>query len=176
MYAAYQKFEALLYKIEKLFVIIPFFLIFVTVVEQVFQRYFNLPVADSSEISMICQAVFTFIGMGMLVYSEDHITIEVNKLIKNLKVLAFIELIMYLLLISFSILYLYLGSDLMKFALKTGTATTQLRIPLSIPYGCLLAGFGLVIIHSVGKILRLFVMRDNLEALYNKEVNIEDMR
>ncbi len=176
MYAAYQKFEALLYKIEKLFVVVPFFLIFVTVVEQVFQRYFNLPVADSSEISMISQAVFTFIGMGMLVYSEDHITIEVNKLIKNLKILAFVELVMYLLLIVFSCLYLYLGADLLKFALKTGTATTQLRIPLWIPYGCLMAGFICVIIHSVGKIMRLFVMRNDLGSLYNKEVNIEDMR
>jgi len=176
MYSAYQKFEKLLHKVEKLFVTIPFFLIFVTVVEQVFQRYFNLPVADTSEISMISQAVFTFIGMGMLVYSEDHITIEVHKLIKNVRVLAVVETIMYLLLIAFSVLYIYLGADLMAFALRTGTATTQLRIPLALPYGAMLVGFACVIIHAVGKLMRLFVMRGDLESIFNKEADIEDMR
>jgi TRAP-type C4-dicarboxylate transport system permease small subunit len=50
MYSAYQKFEALLHKVESFFVVFPFFLIFVTVVQQVFQRYFNLPGEETSEI------------------------------------------------------------------------------------------------------------------------------
>jgi TRAP-type C4-dicarboxylate transport system permease small subunit len=125
---------------------------------------------------MVSQAVFTFIGMGMLVYSEDHITIEVHKLIKNVRVLAMVETIMYLLLIAFSVLYIYLGADLMAFALQTGTATTQLRIPLALPYGAMLAGFACVIIHAVGKLMRLFVMRGDLESIFNKEADIEEMR
>ena len=176
MYSAYQKLEAILHKIEKVFVVIPFVIIFVTVVEQVFQRYFNLPIEDSSEISMICMALFTFIGMGMLVYSEDHITIEVHKLIKSNLVLAIIECLMYVLLIAFSVLYIYLGYDLFAFAMKTGTATTQLRIPLALPYGAMLVGFICVIIHSIGKIMRLFVYRNDLGAIFDKEANIEDMR
>ena len=43
MYSRYLKFEKILAKIELFFVVIPFILIFITVVEQVFQRYFWIP-------------------------------------------------------------------------------------------------------------------------------------
>ncbi|MGE4354427.1 MAG: hypothetical protein AB7D36_10115, partial [Oscillospiraceae bacterium] len=76
----------------------------------------------------------------------------------------------------FSVLYLYLGNDLFAIALKTGTATTQLRIPLSLPYGSMLFGFTCIIIHSIGKLMGIVFHRNNLEELFNKEVNIEDMR
>ena len=176
MYSHYKKFEALLYKIEKLFVVVPFVLIFVTVVEQVFQRYFNLPIEDTSEISMICMAVFTFMGMGMLLYSEDHITIEVHKLIKNQKALVIIESIMYLLLIVFSLFYLYLGYDLFQFTMRTGSANTQLRIPMVIPYGAMLLGFLCMILHAIGKLLERWTFRHDLGKLYDKDIDISEMR
>ncbi len=99
-----------------------------------------------------------------------------HKQIKNAKVLAVIELVMYLLLIAFAALYIYLEFDFFLFQLKNGSATTHLRIPLVLPYGTMLIGFVCVIIHSVGKIMRLVVMRNDLESIFNKEVNIEDMR
>ena len=176
MYSHYRKFEEILWRVERFFVVVPFILIFATVVEQVFQRYFNLPLTDSSEVSMICMAVFTFMGMGMLVFTGDHITIEVHKLIKNDTVLAIVETIMYGCLIAFSILYLYLGYSLFTFALSSHTATTQLRIPLSIPYGTMLIGFICVILHSVGKLLEMWHFRKDLGQLFHKEVNIDEMR
>ena len=118
MYSRYLKFEKILAKIELFFVVIPFILIFITVVEQVFQRYFNLPIEDTSEISMICMAVFTFMSLGYLLFNESHITIEVHKLIKSYRMLAIVETIMYVLLIAFSVLYLYLGFDLFSSALS----------------------------------------------------------
>lgn len=176
MYSHYLKFEKVLAKIELFFVVIPFILIFITVVGQVFQRYFNLPIADTSELSMICMAVFTFMSMGYLVFNEGHITIEVHKLIKNHKALAIVEIVMYVVMIVFSLFYLYLGYDLFSFALSTGTATTQLRIPLSIPYGTMLVGFVCVIIHALGKILERWTFRNDLGELYDKEINIEELR
>ena len=176
MYSAYSKFESILNKIEQILVVIPFVLIFVTVVEQVFVRYLNLPLEDSSEISTVCQALFTFFGIGMLTYSEGHITIEVHKMIKNFKILAIVECISYVLMIVFAALYIYLGYDLFAFALDTGTATTQLRIPLSLPYGAMLVGFICLIIHAVGKIMRVFAYRNNLGEIYGKEADIDEMR
>lgn len=176
MYSYFKKFEVLLYKIEKIFVVVPFALIFITVVEQVFQRYFNLPIEDTSEISMTCMAVFTFMGMGMLLFSEDHITIEVHKLIKNYRILVIIESIMYVLLIVFSVFYLYLGFDLFQFTLRTGSATTQLRIPMTIPYGAMLLGFLCMILHSIGKLLERWNYRHDLGKIYDKDINISDLR
>ena len=79
-------------------------------------------------------------------------------------------------MIVFSLFYLYLGYDLFSFALSTGTATTQLRVPLSIPYGTMLVGFVCVIIHALGKILERWTFRNDLGELYDKEINIEELR
>lgn len=176
MYSHYLKIEKILAKIELSCVVIPFVVIFVTVVLQVFQRYFNLPIADTSELSMTSMTVFAFMSMGYLLFTDAHITIEVHKLIKNYRILAIVETLMYLLLIAFSILYLYLSWDLFGFALSTGSATTQMRIPLVIPYGALLLGFICMIIHAVGKLLERWTYRKELERLYEKEISIEDMR
>lgn len=176
MYSYYYKFEKILAKIEMLCIVIPFVIIFATVVLQVFQRYFNLPVEDTSELSMTSMTIFSFMSMGYLLFTDAHITIEVHKLIKNYKILAVVEVIMYLLLIAFSVLYLYLSWDLFSFALSSGSSTTQMRIPLVIPYGALLLGFVCMIIHAVGKLLERWTYRQELEKIYEKEVNIEDMR
>lgn len=168
--------EKILAKIELLCMVVPFVIIFATVVLQVFQRYFNLPIADTSELSMTCMTVFAFMSMGYLLFTDAHITIEVHKLIKNYRTLAIVETLMYILLIAFSVLYLYLIWDLFCFAWSAGSATTQMRIPLVVPYGALLLGFLCMILHAVGKLLERWTYRAELEKLYDKEVNIADMR
>lgn len=173
LYSKYEKFEKNLIKLEKIFIGVPFVLIFITVCGQVFQRFFNLPIPDTSEVSLICQAVFTFICAGSLVYTGDHITIEVHKLIKNKKIVFIVEIIAYLFLLIFSVIFIWLGFDLFKFTLDTGTATTSLRIPLWIPYGSMLVGLILIVIHTIGAILKMFYYyRNNADLFGAKDENI----
>jgi len=134
----YGKFERILFKFEKIIVMVPFVAIFVTVVEQVFQRFFNLPIPDTSDISLVSQATFTFLCIGLLVFTEGHITIEVHKMIKNMKLLFAVELAGSIIMIIIAGIFVYLSYGLLAFALDSGSATMALRIPMWIPYGSMM--------------------------------------
>lgn len=170
----YGKFEQTLFKFEKIIVMIPFVAIFVTVVEQVFQRFFNLPIPDTSDISLVSQATFTFLCVGVLVFTEGHITIEVHKMIKNMKILFFVELIGSIIMIIIAGIFAFLGYGLLAFALESGSSTMALRIPMWIPYGSMMIGMILMIIHQIGAILKLFYYRKH--PLERAEIDIESMR
>ena len=169
------KLEQILFKIEKVLVMIPFVDIFITVVEQVFQRYFNLPIPDTSDISLVSQATFTFLSVGLLVYTGGHITIEVHKLIKNVNILFVIELVGSICMLFIAGIFTYLGYGLLAYALESGSATMALRIPLWIPYGSMLVGMVLMIIHQIGVILKLFYYRKHPSERV-ADIDIESMR
>ena len=109
MYQKYAKFEKVLVKIEQVIMMLAFTVIFITVVLQVFQRMLNLPIPDTSDLSVICQSVFTFICLGLLVNIQGHITIEVHKMIKNRNLLYAVEIIKNVLMLAFAGLFTYLG-------------------------------------------------------------------
>lgn len=170
----YGKFERILFKFEKIIVMVPFVAIFVTVVEQVFQRFFNMPIPDTSDISLVSQATFTFLCIGLLVFTEGHITIEVHKMIKNMKLLFAVELAGSIIMIIIAGIFVYLSYGLLAFALDSGSATMALRIPMWIPYGSMMIGMILMIIHQVGAILKLFYYRKHPSE--RAEIDIESMR
>lgn len=175
MYAKYARFEKLIFSIEQVCVMVPFICIFVTVVEQVFQRFFNLPIPDTSDLSVVAQSVFTFFCVGMLVHTNGHITIEVHKMIKNKSVLYIVEMIKNIFVLVFAAAFIYLGYDLFLYAFTGGSATMAMRIPLWIPYGSMLIGLLFMVLHTVGEILKLnYCKRNNLA--FEDEVDIESMR
>lgn len=157
MYKKYAGLEKVIFKIEKFIVVIAFATIFITVALQVVQRFFNLPIPDTSEISLVCQAVFTFFCVSMLVYTGGHITIEVQKLIRNAKILRIVDTIGYVFLLVFASVFIWLGYDLLLFAVQSGTSTTALRVPLWIPYGSLFVGLIFLVIHSVGAVWKMYL-------------------
>jgi|SRR5665647_2202593 len=161
LYSKYAKFEEILSKIEMIIVIVAFTAIFITVAEQVFQRFLNLPIPDTSEISMVSQAVFTFLCVSMLVFSGDHITIEAQKMIKNKSILFIVDIIAYICQLGFAAIFLWLGYDLLMFSIQSGSATTALRVPLWIPYGALFLGLIILIIHTIGAIWKMFYKQKN---------------
>lgn len=176
MYQKYVKFEDLLFKFEKTIVVIAFSLIFITVSGQVFQRFFNLPIPDTSDISMVSQGVFTFISVGMLVYLESHITIEAQKLIKNRNILFVVEMFAFVVLLIFAGVFIWLGYDLFGFALDTGTSTTALRIPLWIPYGSMLLGLIVMVFHTIGAMMKMYFYWKNPSEYVEQEIDIKSMR
>ncbi|PKM84427.1 MAG: hypothetical protein CVU86_07385 [Firmicutes bacterium HGW-Firmicutes-11] len=161
MYEKYASLEKIIYKVEKTIVVLAFAIIFVTVALQVVQRFFNLPIRDTSEISLVCQAVFTFFCVSMLVYTGGHITIEIQKLIKNKKILRIVDTFTYIFLLVFAGVFIWLGYDLLLFAVKSGTATTALRVPLWIPYGSLFVGLIFLVLHTIGAIWKMFLPTSN---------------
>lgn len=176
MYQQYAKVEAVLYRFEITVATLAFAAIFLTVVEQVFQRFFNLPIADTSDISLVAQTVFSFMCVGLLVHSGGHITIEVHTMIKNKRLLFLVELIMYILLFLIGLVFLWMSWNLFRYAQTSGSATMALRIPLWIPYGSMLLGICFLLLHSIGAILKLNEDRKHPEEKKSGVVDIEGMR
>lgn len=174
MYQKYLKFEKNLYKIEMFIVTVAFTTIFITVVLQVFQRFFNLPIPDTSEISMVGQAVFAFFSVSMLVYSGEHITIEAHKMIKNENIVISVEILAYVFQIIFAFVFIWLGYDLLGFAIKSGSATTALRVPLWIPYGSFFIGMLLLVIHTIGSIWQRITNRKKVAS--DDNIDVESRR
>ena len=175
MYQKYAGFEKILMKFEKFFVMIAFVLIFITVVIQGVQRAFNLPIPDTSDLSIIAQSVFTFMCVGMLVNTQGHITIEVHKMIKNREFLYIVEMIKNVVTLIFAGLFIYLGYDLAAYAITGGTATMAMRIPLWIPYGAMLIGLIFMVLHTIGEMMRLQYCKKH-DLPFAEEEDIESMR
>lgn len=176
MYQQYAKVEAVLYRFEITLATLAFSVIFLTVVEQVFQRFFDLPIADTSDISLIAQTVFSFLCVGLLVYSGGHITIEVHTMIQNERFRFLVELVMYVLLFLIGLVFLWMSWNLFLYAKSSGSATMALRIPLWIPYGSMLLGICFLLLHSIGAILKLNDDRKHPEEKKPEAVDIERMR
>lgn len=164
MYSRYAKFEKMLFHIEKSIVTLMMMIMFVTVFLQVVARFFNLPIPDTSDISLVTVAVMTFIGAGLLVYKKGHITIEVNKLIKSKKIVFICDLLTNIGMVIFIAVFLNLGWSLLAYAIDSGEATMAMRIPMAIPFSALVIGMILMLIHTVGIIIELFSNKEDIIA------------
>lgn len=152
----FQRFEELLIKIEKVIITLMLALMFVAVVVQVFVRYFNLPIRDTTEMSVMTMALITFMGCGLLVHTKDHITCEIDQLFRSHRVRFLFELFTSLAMLIFIGVFTYLGYDLLMYAVEGGEKTLELGIPLTIPFATMVIGMILMLIHTVSNIIKLF--------------------
>jgi TRAP-type C4-dicarboxylate transport system permease small subunit len=152
----YAKLELVLSKIEKAIITLMMVLMFICVSLQVITRFFNLPIPDTSDISLVAFAVMTFIGAGLLVYTKGHITLEVSTLIKSKKIVFIFELLTNISLLIIIGVLLNIGFSLLTFALEGREATMALRIPMAIPFSALVIGLVLMTVHTIGIIIKLF--------------------
>ena len=159
MYSIYVKLEKVLYKIEKVIITLMMTIMFITVFLQVVARFFNLPIPDTTDISLVSFAVMTFIGAGLLVYKKGHITIEVSKLIKSKKIVFIFDLLTNIAMLIFIGVFLNIGWSLLSFSLRSGEATMALRIPMAIPFSAIVIGVVLMLIHTIGVLFELFSNR-----------------
>jgi TRAP-type transport system small permease protein len=164
MLSFFEKIEKVIFQVEKAVITLMMATMFLTVVLQVIVRFFNLPIPDTSDISLVAFAVMTFIGAGLLVYQKGHITIEVNTLIKSKKVVFIFDVLSNIAMLVIVSIILSLGYSLLTFALESREATMALRIPLAIPFSALVIGLVLMLIHTIGILLKLFSNRKSIVA------------
>jgi TRAP-type transport system small permease protein len=151
----YARFEEILFKIEKFVITLMMLIMFVTVFFQVITRFFNLPIPDTSDISILAVTIMTFIGAGLLVYTKGHITLEVTSLIKSKKWVFIFDICTHIAMLVIIGVLLNIGYSLLTFAIESREATMAMRIPMSIPFSALVIGLILMVIHTIGIILKL---------------------
>jgi TRAP-type C4-dicarboxylate transport system permease small subunit len=145
----------MLIKIEKFVITLMMAIMFITVFFQVITRFFNLPIPDTSDLSLVTFTIMTFIGAGLLVYTKGHITLEVTSLIKSKKIVFIFDLFTHIAMIIIIGVLLSIGYSLLTFALESNEATMAMRIPMSIPFSALVIGLILMLIHTIGIIIKL---------------------
>lgn len=164
MLSFYEKVEMVLFHIEKVVITLMMVVMFLTVVLQVIVRFFNLPIPDTSDISLVAFAVMTFIGAGLLVHQKGHITIEVSTLIKSKKIVFIFDVLANIAMLVIVSIILNLGYSLLSFSLESREATMALRIPMAIPFSALVIGLVFMLIHTIGILLKLFSNRKSIVA------------
>lgn len=151
----FERFEEMLIKVEKFVITLMMAIMFITVFFQVITRFFNLPIPDTSDLSLVSFTIMTFIGAGLLVHTKGHITLEVTSLIKSKKIVFIFDLFTHIAMIIIIGVLLSIGYSLLTFALESNEATMAMRIPMSIPFSALVIGLILMLIHTIGIILKL---------------------
>ncbi len=127
MYEKYASLEKIIYKVEKTIVVLAFAIIFVTVALQVVQTIFTCQFVTLVKSAWYAKQFFTFSVSACLYTREDYYNRN-QKLIKNKKILRIVDTFTYIFLLVFAGVFIWLGYDLLLFAVKSGTATTALRV------------------------------------------------
>lgn len=148
-------------KVEQVLVTLLIAVTFLSVVLQVFVRFFKLPVPDSSDLSLIAIASMTFLCIGMLCYRAGHISVEVTNLLTSKKALFAVRMAAYLGVLAFVAIFGGFAMTLLSHSISSGEATVQMRIPMSVPYAALMAGLVLAAFHTCMNIWRdIVTLRD----------------
>ncbi|WP_160058333.1 TRAP transporter small permease [Alkalicoccus saliphilus] len=152
----YSKLEKNLSKLEKILVTLMMMIMFVSVFIQVLSRFFNLPIPDTSDISLVSFAMMTFFGTGLLVYTKGHILIEITSLIKSQKIVFIFDVLSNIAMLIIGAILLNIGFALLMYFFENREATMALRIPLAVPFTSLVIGLVLMLVHTIGNLMVLF--------------------
>lgn len=156
----WRKIEKKIFDIELFIITISLFIMLCAVILQVFVRIFGLNSMGSTEIGMLTMTFLTFIGTSAITYSKDHISVELEQLIKNKKIVFVMNLLTNITLIIFSVILLFVTTTLYLYVLNSGEKTITLGIPVSISIGTMVLGALLMIIHALSDLFNLVKYKD----------------
>lgn len=155
--------ERKIFKIEAFIISISLAVILITVTIQVLIRILGLNSIGTTEIGMVCMSILTFIGTAAIMYSKDHITIDLKQLIKSKLVYFWMDVLMTIALLVFCVIFINIGYKLLQFTISSGDSTLELGIPLAIPIGSMVLGIVLLLFHAICDLIRLIQTRKQLD-------------
>ena len=149
-----------LVKAENFSVITFFILLTITSFLQVLFRYvIKISAPWTEELSRYFMIWMIFIGAGWVTHAENHITINVIELvIKNKKLLKFIDVITAIVLTVFSIVYLYSALTYIPQIIRSNEHTIATKMPMWIPQFCLIIGGVLIMIHCFEVLIKKILL------------------
>ncbi|WPK12817.1 TRAP transporter small permease [Lysinibacillus louembei] len=148
------KIEKRIYKIQEAFIAIALLIIMLAVILQIVGRLAGWHSLGMPEYAAIGMTVITFIGASAITYTRDYIAIELNQMIKSRKVQLIFHLIVDVIIIVFAVLFINISWTFLQFVVASGEKTLEVEIPLSIPYGLIVLGILLMLIHSVSNVIK----------------------
>ncbi len=136
-----------------------YMIIFVAVVltyEAIARYVFHAPTRWTQDVSTIMQIWLTYLGMAYVLRDGSMIRITAVLAVAPRWLVFILELLALLIILSFSILAVYKGLEMMQDSIRLGRRQpTMLALPNWISELAIIIGFGLLILQTLAEIVRL---------------------
>jgi TRAP-type C4-dicarboxylate transport system permease small subunit len=152
----FKRVEGVIAQLEKGIVIIALMVMLIATFLQVILRFAGLPLMGTVDIGLLSLAIFTFIGIGLAAYTNDHIIIEAIELMPSRKIRMISRFAALLLTFVFGIVLVWIVYPYWTYTIESGEKTIELGIPLAVHIGAFFAGGVLLVLHTIGQLVGLF--------------------
>ncbi|HJX79312.1 TRAP transporter small permease [Glutamicibacter sp.] len=139
---------------EKLVVTLLMIMAFAVIAFMVPVRYFNWQIPDLSEVAMYSIASLTFLCIGLLVRTGGHISIEVAALAKSQRLRFILRQIANVGILLFVVLFGIQAFKLLSAAMTGAWVSSEMSIPLSVPFGAMVIGLLFATFHTLMNLVR----------------------
>lgn len=152
----WSKIEKKVFEVESIIITASLAVMLIAVVIQVLIRLLGLNSIGTTEVGMLAMSILTFIGTSTIIFTKDHITIELEQLIKSERLVYWMNVISTFIMMIFGIIFTSVTYTFFIFILESGEKTIELGIPVAISIGSMVIGSLLLVFHSIGDLLRLY--------------------
>lgn len=128
---------------------------------QIICRVFFSALSWSEEVARYLLVWSTFIGAGCVYKRGGHISVLVVQDLLSFKLQKLVKILVHVLCGAFFVLAVYYG---FKYTGKQGTQlSAALRIPMSLMYMAIPVGSGVMLLHALNSIIRIFTAQEVVE-------------
>lgn len=151
--SGWRAWEARLARVERSIVVTAMMVMFAAGIAQVGIRLAGWRSVGTDEIVTFSMAILVFVGAGLIVYTADHIAIEVLEYVPNVRLRTILRGFGLVALGVFGAVFGYYALDF--FGSVSGEKTLTLGLPLFISAGAMVVGAALILVHAVLAVMRL---------------------
>lgn len=122
-------------------------------------RYFNLGLPNVAEWAVVAMSPLTFVGAAVCTYLQEHIAVDVIKLVRSESVRRAVRGAVALSLLVFSGVYAWIGYTFFVESLTSGETMLDLGTPVAVPVFFLFLGMVLMLLHGALEMWRVLCGR-----------------
>lgn len=106
---------------------------------------FSQVIPDAFDLSTLTMAIVVFWGLSVAVHRDEHIRVQLFEHVLSARQRSFLDLISQLVVVLFFGLLAYLTFGKLMSVYRGGEVTTDLRLPIWIPYAAAWIGLALAV-------------------------------
>lgn len=122
-------------------------------------RYFNLGLPNVAEWAVVAMSPLTFVGAAVCTYLQEHIAVDVIKLVRSQTIRRVVRGLVALSLLVFSGVYAWIGYTFFVESLTSGETMLDMGTPVAVPVFFLFLGMVLMLLHGALEMWRVLCGR-----------------
>lgn len=149
--------EARLFRLERWVCSVSLLVMLLAVSFSVVVRYFGLRVPNVAEWAIVAMSPLTFVGAALCTYLQEHVAVDVVKLVRGAAIQRAVRGAVALSLLAFSGVYAWVGYAFFRETLQSNEAMLDMGTPLAVPVFFLFSGMVLMLFHAAMELWRVLV-------------------